>query len=95
MSSALICLDENARNTIIDAAPTMQPNILWKEVLGAAGLVVFAVIGVGHVVRPDRFTPSHLRQRYGLPMARLTTQIFGVVIAGFAIYVLYHIFLRD
>lgn len=72
----------------------MQPNILRKETLGVVVLVIVAVIGVGHVVRPDRFMPSHLVHTYGLPTARLTTRGFGVVIAGFAIYVFYAVYLR-
>jgi hypothetical protein len=72
----------------------MQQTIIRKETLGVVLLVIVALIGVGHVLRPDRFMPSHLVQTYRLPTARLTTRGFGVLIAGFAIYVLYDVYLR-
>ena len=34
----------------------MHQNILWKEVLGATFLILFAAVGVAHVINPDWFT---------------------------------------
>jgi len=62
--------------------------------LGAVVLVIFAAIGVAHVAYPDRFINQYLIQKYGLPALRLWYRMVGAIFAGFAIYVLYAVFLR-
>ena len=75
----------------------MHQNILWKEVLGATFLILFAAVGVAHVINPDWFTKhSGIRKGGGMltEWNRLQFQVVGGLFAGLAIYGLY-LFLRD
>ena len=63
--------------------------------LGAGLLVLFAAIGVAHVVNPGWFVKrSGVRKGGEMPteLDRLEFQIVGAIFAGFAIYGLYILF---
>jgi len=72
----------------------MQPNSLWKEMLGVVVLVIFAAVGAAHVAYPDRFIPIYLRRWYGPQSARLQIRIVGMLFTAFATY-LACLLLRD
>ena len=70
----------------------MHLNSIWKLTLGAAVLVLFAAIGVAHVVNPDWFIKRSSIRKGGEMLTewnRLGFQIVGAIFAGFAIYGLY------
>jgi hypothetical protein len=73
----------------------MQQNSLWKLTLAAVVLVFFAAIGVAHVVYPDWFIKRSGVRKGGEMLTewnRSGFRIAGAIFAGFAIYVLYHLF---
>jgi len=75
----------------------MRQDSLWKLMLGAAVLVVFAAIGVAHIVNPDWFIKRSAVRKGGEMLTdwnRLGFQVVGAIFAGFAIYGLY-VLLRD
>jgi uncharacterized membrane protein len=65
----------------------MYQNSVWKGLLGAVVLLVFAIIGVAHVLYPDRFAKPHLRDRTDIRLG-------GLIFATFSVYLLYDL-LRD
>jgi hypothetical protein len=70
----------------------LHQNSLWKLMVLVAALVFFACIGVAHVVNPDRFIKRSGFRKGGEMLTewnRLTFQIFGAILAGFATYLLY------
>ncbi|MFZ1135099.1 MAG: hypothetical protein WAN69_09150 [Candidatus Korobacteraceae bacterium] len=74
-------------------ATAMTHTNLWKELLGAAVLVFFAIIGVAHVVNPDRFMrPWHRGGEMLTDWNRFGIRIVGAILTAFAIYVLYNVF---
>ena len=74
----------------------MHQNSVWKEILGTAIFVFFAASGVAHVVYPGRFMKRWHRKGGEMltEWNRLGIQVFGAILAVFAIYALYDI-LRD
>ena len=75
----------------------MQQNNLWKLMIAAIILVLFAAIGVAHIVNPDWFLKRSGIRKGGEMLTewnRLGFQIVGAIFAGFAIYGLY-VLLRD
>ena len=73
----------------------MQQHSLWKLMLAAVVLVAFAAIGVAHVVYPDWFLKRSGVRKGGEMLTewnRLGFQITGAIFAGFAVYLLYHLF---
>jgi hypothetical protein len=65
----------------------MYPNVMWRELLGVAALLGFAVIGVAHVVWPHRFMKPYLR-------SRVQIQLVGLIFAGASLWMLFEL-LRD
>lgn len=62
----------------------MYQNSVWKEVVGAAVLVAFALYGIAHVIYPDRFMrPWHRGGEMLTGWNRLGIQIAGAIFAGF------------
>lgn len=73
----------------------MQTNSFWKEMLMAIVLVLFAAIGIAHVVSPDRFLKRSGIRKGGEMLTewnRAGFQFAGAVFAGLAIYLLYVLF---
>lgn len=69
----------------------------WKLVLLVVVLVLFACVGVAHVIDPDRFIKRSGAPRGGEMLTALNRFGFravGAVFAGFALYGLY-VVLRD
>lgn len=69
----------------------------WKLMLLVVVLVLFAFVGIAHVINPDGFI-RRLGVRKGGEMLtgwnRFGFRMFGVLFAGFALYGLY-VVLRD
>ncbi|HEX4783822.1 MAG TPA: hypothetical protein VH350_05735 [Candidatus Sulfotelmatobacter sp.] len=62
----------------------MYPNNLWKDLLGVGFLLIFAVIGVAHIVWPHRFMKPYLR-------SRVQIQLVGLIFAGASLWMLYEL----
>jgi hypothetical protein len=72
----------------------MQHNNLWKLTLAGVVLVFLAAIGAAHVAYPDWFIKRSGVRKGGEMLTewnRLGFQIAGVIVASFAVYVLYHL----
>ena len=72
----------------------MQQNSPWKLMLAAVVLLLFAAVGVAHVVYPDWFIRRSSARKGGEMLTewnRLGFQIAGAIFAGFAVYLLYHL----
>jgi hypothetical protein len=75
----------------------VQQNSVWKLMFLVVFLVLFAAIGIGHVVKPDWFIKRSGIRKGGEMLTewhRLQFRIMGAVLAGFATYALY-VLLRD
>jgi cyanate permease len=70
----------------------MQQNSLWKLVLLIGVLLIFAAIGVAHILKPDWFLKRSGVRKGGAMLTewtRLQFQIVGAIFAAFAVFLLY------
>jgi hypothetical protein len=70
----------------------MHRDSLWKVMLAVVCLLLFAAIGVAHVVKPDYFLKRSGMRRGGEMLTewnRLQFQIAGAIFAAMSVYGLY------
>lgn len=69
---------------------------MWRQLLALAILVFFAVLGIAHAVRPDRFMkPWHRGGELLTEWNRLGIRLFGLAVTAGAIYVFFSIILHS
>ncbi|GGA55712.1 hypothetical protein GCM10011507_03750 [Edaphobacter acidisoli] len=69
----------------------------WKLILAVIALVCFFCLGIAYVINPDRFIRRSAVRKGGEMLRdwnQMGAQLVGLVVAGFAAYVLY-VLLRE
>jgi hypothetical protein len=64
----------------------------WKLMVGVAFLVLFACVGIAHVISPDWFIEQSGVRKGGEMLTawnRLSFRIVGAIFTGVAVYILY------
>jgi hypothetical protein len=72
----------------------MHKDSLWKVMLAVVCLLLFAAIGVAHVVKPDYFIKRSGIRKGGEMLTewnRLQFQIGGAIFVAMAVYALYDV----
>jgi hypothetical protein len=68
---------------------------MWRLLLGYGTLIFFVGAGIAHAISPDRFMkPWHRGGELLTESNRFGIRLFGLVLAGGALYILYNVALH-